>query len=60
MVTIDEDAGIQMDAHGFTGRSCLDEMEKLLDELASDIEITKKPEFDQKEEIATQKKNYVR
>ena len=47
-IKIDENAGISIDAHGFTGNLCLTEIEKILDEMAQDMEITKKPEFDKK------------
>lgn len=48
LITIKDDASMSIDAHGFTGGQCLTEIEKLLDDMAQDMEVTKKPEFDKK------------
>jgi len=47
VVNIDEDAKVNMEAHGFTGGKCLEEMEKLLEEISVVMEVEKKAEFDQ-------------
>jgi len=46
VVKIDEDAKVNMEAHGFKGGKCLEEMEKLLEDITMVMEVDKKPEFE--------------
>lgn len=44
-ITINEDGSIFVDADGFTGDSCVKEIETLLGDLSTTKEINKKPEY---------------